>query len=180
MINYSLSSKHDAKKTFEKVFSMYYPKMLTFIAGLTSDYAEAEDIVEDIFVSILEKENFFENISDVDSYLFITCRNAAVSWLKKHQKKTVMDQNWEGKNDWSPEDQALGAELLQYINAQIAAMPEQRRRVFIMSRIDGMSNGEIANCLGISKRTVENHIYAAMAELKQKIFLIVLVLTLFE
>ena len=51
--------------------------------------------------------------------------------------------------------------------SEIASMPEQRRRIFLMSREDGMSNADIADRLGISKRTVETHISLSLAQLKK-------------
>ena len=68
-------------------------------------------------------------------------------------------------------------ELYGFVMREISSMPEQRRRVFMMSRIDGMSNTEIAQHLGISKRTVESHISLAIATLK-KILPVLFLLTL--
>lgn len=46
-------------------------------------------------------------------------------------------------------------------------MPEKRRQVFLMSRVEGRSNAEIAQLLGITKKTVENHLNAALRELRK-------------
>ena len=50
-------------------------------------------------------------------------------------------------------------------------MPEQRKKVFIMSRKEGLSNQEIADNLQLSVRTVERHIYLALQELKKVILI---------
>ena len=52
-------------------------------------------------------------------------------------------------------------------------MPPQQRRVFRMSRVDGLKNDEIAEALHISKRTVETHVTAALAELRRLVTLFV-------
>jgi len=57
-------------------------------------------------------------------------------------------------------------------------MPEQRRKVFLMSRQEDMSHTEIAERLGISIRTVERHIYLALGELKKVLYLFFFIFTI--
>ena len=66
------------------------------------------------------------------------------------------------------DNQFMLRELDGRIRMFIAAMPEQRRKVFIMSRYKGMGNKSIAETLGISVRTVDRHINIALTSLKKE------------
>lgn len=68
-------------------------------------------------------------------------------------------------------DQIYAKEIELLVKLALEDMPEQRRKVFVMSRQKGMSNQEIADRLQLSVRTVERHIYLALQDLK-KIILI--------
>ncbi|MEG0950238.1 MAG: sigma factor-like helix-turn-helix DNA-binding protein, partial [Bacteroidales bacterium] len=71
-------------------------------------------------------------------------------------------------------EELFAKELGLRLDAAVAAMPTQRRKVFEMTKIDGMSMGEVAEQLSLSKRTVERHLYLAMTDLKKiiEIFLL--------
>ncbi len=58
------------------------------------------------------------------------------------------------------------------IDITVNQMPDQRKLIYKMSRVEGIPNGEIAEKLGISKRTVENHLTAALADLRKVVKLI--------
>lgn len=73
------------------------------------------------------------------------------------------------------EEQLFTSELQALINHKVDQMPPQRRQIFRMSRTEGLSNEEIANRLNINKRTVENHLTVALADLR-KILKVVLLL----
>ena len=55
------------------------------------------------------------------------------------------------------------------IDVTVSQMPPQRKQIYIMSRVEGMSNTEIAEKLNINKRTVENHLTAALADIRKTI-----------
>ena len=65
------------------------------------------------------------------------------------------------------EENLYTKELELIISIAIEQMPEQRKRVFLLSRKSGLSNQEIADNLGINKRTVENHITQVLADLRK-------------
>ena len=156
------------EKAFDALFVEYYPKVLQFVMRFCREKSEAENIVQELFMELWIKRERFLKIENLDNYLFISARNAAIHCVK--QSLLYCDDEFacdiQG-NDVTGEMKLCYNELYDFIMSEIEAMPEQRRRVFVMSRVDGLNNSEIAQRLGISKRTVETHISLALVQLKK-------------
>ncbi len=163
------------EKFFDELFLKYEPKLHAFINGIIHHKEDTENLIQDIFVNLWKNRTSLCNIRDIDSYLFIAARNEAFRYLKKSLRNVSEDINkLDIKDDVSAEDDLLMKELLDYIYKVLDTMPKQRKKVFLMSRRDGLSNEQIANTLHISRRTVESHIYSTLVLLRQQILVFLL------
>ena len=167
-----------SKMAFDAFFKAYYPKILQFVMHFCVDKQEAESLVQVLFMNLWIKRDKLGEVKNLDNYLYVSARNAAIR-LVKHSL-IYCDGNI--ANDM-PSDLLSGdmklcyEELYGFVMHEINSMPEQRRRIFLMSRFEGLSNAKIAERLGISKRTVESHLSLALATLR-KIWPLIVFLTL--
>ena len=174
----NISNRHNSK--FVSVFLDYYPKVCAFVSSIVMDREAAEDIAEDIFVRILESSIDLSVARNIESYLYIVSRNAALDYLKKNSMLSHdLNERVTSYGNSSSEETIIEQELLKYVNLIIEGMPEQRRKVFVMSKVEDMSNDEISESLGITKRTVESHLYQAIREIRSKVKILVVVMVIY-
>ena len=159
-------------KAFEEVFTAYFDKVKYLLTGLLRSESEAEELAQDIFVKLWLNRESINPDKAFSTYLYTIARNTALNSLK-HK---LVEENFKNSlNDFDPEtadgsDEILFAkEISLLVEMTICRMPVQRRNIYQMSRTKGISNNEIAEELGISKKTVENQISLALQEIRRVI-----------
>ena len=163
-------------QAFELLFLHYQPRLVAFIDGFIKDTEEARDMSQDVFLKLWENREACVEIRSFKAYIFKSAKFAIFNYFD-HQ---LVSDKYEQEMLFAPvetdsaEESLFAKELQQLIELTIQQMPEQRRRVFEMSRKEGVSNAEIAERLGISKRTVENHLTTALAAIRKVTLLAIL------
>lgn len=157
---------------FEMLFKEHYENLCRYACTFVRDSDEAEDIVQKTFVTLWEKKSNIEVESSVKSYLYGAVRNTALNNIKHRQVRqkhastvTVADH----VHNESAHDHLVSEELNGKINSAIELLPEQCRKVFKMSRFEGLKYSEIADQLGISVKTVENQMGKALRRMRDEL-----------
>lgn len=152
------------------VFEIYYKENYSSFFLLACKYlknpVQAQEIVNDIFVKLWQDGHEMIIESSLKSYICKAIINRSINVLNKNKKEA---QNQKELGHWSEEGYELRqleeTELKIRIYKAIDQLPEQCQRVFKMSRFEGMKQQGIADKLGISVKTVKNHITHALKQL---------------
>lgn len=161
------------KEDFEKLYKLFYPKMLVFARNYVLTSEDAENIVQDCFLTLLEKKEEIEISFTPTTYLFTLVKNRCLNFLR-HQ---LIEEEYNNlmKEELGFKLYALEAfdysyqseeELQHIIKQALDTLPERCREIFIKSRIKGLKYKEISEELGISINTVENQMVTALKKLR--------------
>ena len=152
--------------TLEKYFQWMYRPLCLYALNITESYEDSEDIVQQIFVELLEKAVVGSlEVGNMKGYLYTVVRNRAVKYVKKDQEKVSVESAMyltdENILSISVEEEAL-------VWNWIDALPTERRNIFLMAKQQGMKYKEIAEQLDISVKTVEGQMGKALKTVRDK------------
>jgi|TARA_Y100001949_G_scaffold162763_1_gene156052 RNA polymerase sigma-70 factor (ECF subfamily) len=165
--------KTSDKKAFKQLFYSFYDTLFRFVLYKIQDRDIAEDITQETFLRVWKirsnlepKKSFFSLIARISSNL---CYDHFRHIEVRQRHESIIPVNNESHYD-NPESEVLADSLEKQIQAIVNnKLPEKCREVFILSRVEGLSNIEIAESLDISIRTVENQVYRAIKILKKNL-----------
>lgn len=156
------------EKKFSEYFHTYYRPLCLHALHFMGNAEEAEDVVQETFVSLWDKREQIEMIKSVKSYLYTAVRNNCLTHIRDAKPSTQLDTLSPDMPLFSEEEQENRAKMEARIWKMIDELPERRREIFLMAKRDGMSYKEIATQTGLSIKTVENHVFHAMQTLRNK------------
>jgi RNA polymerase sigma-70 factor (ECF subfamily) len=161
--------KQQDKVVFNFIFSYYYSGLCVYARQFICSAEAAEDIVQDFFVTLWVKASDITINDSLRSYLFSSVKNRCLDAIR-HKKvreryeEAMIVESTPGMSDCY--SIFVESELRDAINKSLAKLPPRCREVFFLSRYHGKSNQQIAEKLGISKRTVELQISNALKILR--------------
>ncbi len=164
--------KDGSKEAFHSLYDAYGPKIHAFALSYLKNNADAEELLQEVFLKLWEIRASLDSSKNIKSFLFKICINLIYDLIRrKNIEKAYLDysENDSQKCSDNTWHEVIYNEMLSNLHHLVSVMPEQRQRIFRMSREDGLSNDEIAQQLSLSRRTIENQLYRAVSSLKEKL-----------
>jgi RNA polymerase sigma-70 factor (ECF subfamily) len=165
-------SRISSKADFEALFHAHYSALCSYANNFLKDLASSEEIVQEVMVRIWENRASIVFESSPGSYLFRAVRNGCLNFLSHLETREAYKSHAETQGTaWerSKEDQMIISELEQRIREAIDRLPLGRRKIFILSRYEGLTYNEIAARLSVSVKTVENQMSSALRFLREEL-----------
>lgn len=177
---YDVSLLNEMKKgnreAFNGVFRYFYPRVMAYVASMVEQKV-AEDIVQDVFLYIWENREKLYVSEGFHSYLFQSAYTRCLDHFKKNlsvekyhsftYEKYLEDYQKLLKGDNPVIEELCTKDFYRRLYELLEQLPMQRREIFILTYIKGLTAKEIAGQTGMPQRTVESHLYLALRFLKK-------------
>lgn len=158
------------RKAFDALFRALYPRLVKYAFKMVKDWDSATDIVQDTFVILWQKRRDMDPDRSVRAYLYRAVRNRALNFLRDRREvmEPIDDLLTEDSSAADDETEKEYEEAFkQKVYQWIFELPDRQREAFELSRFDGLHHKEIANVMDVSQKTVNNHLTAALKQLRK-------------
>ncbi|MGI6574207.1 MAG: RNA polymerase sigma-70 factor [Fermentimonas sp.] len=172
-----MQTTSEYKAQFEEAYISYYSRMKRFAQEYVIREEDAENIVHDIFVELWEKKLEFISHVNLNGYLFVILKNRCIDFLRrkiteqramsKMQEEYLLTLKLQLESLEVLDNKLLSEpDIETIIQNAIDSLPEKCRQIFVMNKIEGKKQKQIARELNISVNSVESQMAIAYKKLK--------------
>jgi len=164
--------KNDEQESLNEIFRYYYPKLYYFSKKILKSEDDIDDVIQDVFLKIWSHRHDITNHSTFNALLYTITKNVILNLIRsKLKEKKFVETLSIGSiaPEYVTQNTYVFSEVKSAVETAITKLPEKRKRVFVLSRYEGLANKEIARDLNISVKTVEDHISHAVKFIKKSL-----------
>lgn len=159
----------ESQYAFKEIFDTYHLRIFLFAKKYLKSSHLAEEAVQDVFLKIWEKREELKMVKDFPSWLFQLTKNHLLNTLKKASNDNRIKEEIKATMEVCVDQmdkQLIDKEKSDLLHEVIDTLPTQRQEIFRLCRLEEKSYEEVAQIMGISKSTVNDHMVKAMKYLK--------------
>lgn len=140
----------------EMIFKKYYASLCYYASRYIEDAEVAQDLVQDLFVRLIEQSPSFETAEHLRNFLYLSVRNACLNNLHKNLLKQHHSQYLQQTQLIAdiPSEEVLTAEVYRQLKEAVDELPAGCRKILYLSYFEGIDNEQIAQQLQVSVNTV--------------------------
>lgn len=159
----------DDPDALQALMDRHWPAMLRYVGRMLDSPDVAEDVVQEVFVRVWEHRERWEPGGSVSAYLYRVARNLVLQRIRHRdvRERTEPEVRRRAGRVSTPVEHAIQGELREAFERALEELPERRREAFILVRLQGLTLREAGEVLGITRRTVANHVYLASSDLEE-------------
>ena len=149
--------------SFKMIYKLYWKKLYRVAYSAVQSETEAEDIVQDVFSSLWYRREHLHIKVSLENYLIRATKYTAYFYLKiRHKNEVISQQEEQSFNDCESHMECKELETL--IQRLLDSLPYKTKRIFSLSRFEGLTYSQIAEETGLSIKAVEYHISLALKQ----------------
>ncbi len=170
--NYIIGLKKGDFASFDHLFSVYKERLYAFALGYLKSTEDARELVQEVFIKVWENREELDEKKSFNAYLFTISKNTILNHFRKraNDKKYIeYIKQHTGIEYTRTEEDIEYSDLEGQAKKVIDQLPPRRRKIYRLSREEGLTYEEIASKLNISKKTVENQITQALKFLRERL-----------
>lgn len=160
-----LDASEGDEKAFAQLFYQYSPVLLSFAKKLSNSTAEAEEIIQNVFLRVWVSRDKLSTVENIKSWLYKFVVNESLTYIKRKNVRDRADLQFKNKVDISGNniEQTVNLnELKQIVSQAVNQLPQQRKLIFNLSRNEGLTIAEISEQLNLSPNTVKNTLVVSL------------------
>lgn len=162
--------KKGNRLAFNTLYKKYFAVLYGFTLKLTNNQTDAEEVVQEVFIKLWEIKRTLDNKKNFKSLLFTIAKNKIYNRSRQRVYEHAYQNYLQQQNNFTEftiDREVSYLETKSFIDKGIELLPSRRKEIFILSRMQGMSNKEIAMKMNTSTSNIENHINKALKSLKK-------------
>ena len=140
-------------------------KLFRLALRITSDRAEAEDVVQETLIRVWNKRDEWTQFGSVEAYCLTVARNLAIDRSERKDARADMEEASEASG---PYERLVNKERMALIHRLINELPEKQRLIMQLRDMEGKSYKEIAVVLSLTEEQVKVNLFRARQKVKQR------------
>jgi len=158
--------RQDDRHSFEVLFKKYYASFCVVAYRYVEDKDIAKDIAQEVFIKLWDKRHDYDEMPSVKTFLYVLVKNACLNHIRNQKIKDKHLGAIEKEGELFFQQAVIPEETYRQLEAFIEQLPPQSANI-IRLNLQGCSNGEIAETLGVSINTVKTLKYNALRNMRE-------------